>query len=94
MFFGEFQCLPVNDCPAASCDSGILARGIESTSFYSAILVPPVLLYLWLKIIRTYTYDYSRTLTDQSSEMLKATIKKLPKKYCKANQSSLDNSYV
>ena len=40
VFFGEFQCLPVDDCPAASCDSGVLARGSESTSFYSAILVP------------------------------------------------------
>ena len=39
IFFGEFQCLPVDDCPAASCDSGVLARGSESTSFYSAILV-------------------------------------------------------
>ena len=39
IFFGEFQCPPVNDCPAASCDSGVLARGSESTSFYSAILV-------------------------------------------------------
>ena len=40
IFFGEFQCPPVNDCPAASCVSGVLARGSESTSFYSAILVP------------------------------------------------------
>ena len=40
IFFGEFQCLPVDDCPAASCDSGVLARGSESTSFYSTILVP------------------------------------------------------
>ena len=40
IFFGEFQCLPVDDCPAASCDSGVLTRGNESTSFYSAILVP------------------------------------------------------
>ena len=40
IFFGEFQCLPVDDCPAASCDSGVLARGCESTSFCSAILVP------------------------------------------------------
>ena len=38
--FGEFQCLPVDDCPAASCDSGVLARGSESMSFYSAILLP------------------------------------------------------
>ena len=40
-FFGELQCLPVDDCPAASCDYGVLPRGSESTSFYSAILVPP-----------------------------------------------------
>ena len=39
IFFGEFQCLPVDDCPAASCDSVVLIRGSESTSFYSAILV-------------------------------------------------------
>ena len=26
MFFGAFQCLPVNDCPAASYDSGVLAK--------------------------------------------------------------------
>ena len=38
IFFGEFQCLPVDDCPAASCDSGALARVSEHTSFYSAIL--------------------------------------------------------
>ena len=38
IFFGEFQCLPVNDCSAVSCDSGVLGRGSESMSFYSAIL--------------------------------------------------------
>ena len=38
IFFGEFQSLPVNDCSAVSCDSSVLARGSESTSFYSAIL--------------------------------------------------------
>ena len=38
IFFGEFQCLPVDDCSAVSCDSGVLARGSESTSFYSATL--------------------------------------------------------
>ena len=27
IFFGEFQCLPVNDCSAVSCDSGALTRG-------------------------------------------------------------------
>ena len=40
IFFGEFQCLPVDDCLAASCDSGVLAKGSESMSFYSAMLVP------------------------------------------------------
>ena len=38
IFFSEFQCLPVNDCSAVSCDSSALTRGSESTSFYSAIL--------------------------------------------------------
>ena len=37
-FFGEFQCLPVDDCSAVSCDSGVLARGSECTFCYSAIL--------------------------------------------------------
>ena len=38
IFFGEFQCLPVDDCSAVSCDSGALARGSGHTSFHSAIL--------------------------------------------------------
>ena len=38
IFFGEFQCLPIDDCSAVSCDSRVLARGSESTSFHSAIL--------------------------------------------------------
>ena len=38
IFFGEFQCLPVDNCSAVSCDSGVLARGSECTFFYSAIL--------------------------------------------------------
>ena len=38
IFFGEFQCLPVYDCSAVSCDSGAITRGSECTSFYSAIL--------------------------------------------------------
>ena len=40
IFFGKFQCLPVNDCSAVSCDSGVLTWGSESTSFYSTILNP------------------------------------------------------
>ncbi|XP_067592203.1 ADP-ribosylation factor-like protein 9 isoform X2 [Pseudorca crassidens] len=38
IFFGEFQCLPVDDCSAVSCDSSALARRSEHTSFYSTIL--------------------------------------------------------
>ena len=38
IFFGEFRCLPFDDCSAVSCDTGALARGSESMSFYSAIL--------------------------------------------------------
>ena len=38
IFFGEFQCLPVDDCSAVNCDSGALARGSELKFFYSAIL--------------------------------------------------------
>ena len=38
IFFGEFQCLPVDDCSAVSCDFDVLERGSESASFYSAIL--------------------------------------------------------
>ena len=38
IFSGEFQCLPVDDCSAVSCDSGALTRGTERTSFYSTIL--------------------------------------------------------
>ena len=38
IFFGEFQCLPVDDCSAVSCDFSALAGGSECTSFYSAIL--------------------------------------------------------
>ena len=45
--FCEFQCLPVDDCPAASCDSGVLTGGSESMSFYSTILVQgPVPIFL------------------------------------------------
>ena len=39
ILLGEVRCLPVDDCPAAGCDSVALARGSESMSLYSAILV-------------------------------------------------------
>ena len=38
IFFFEFQCLPVDDCSAVSCDYGALTRESEHTSFYSTIL--------------------------------------------------------
>ena len=49
ILLGEVQCLPVDDCPAASCDSGALTGGSESTSFYSAILVNPLGHVSWMK---------------------------------------------
>ena len=30
IFFGEFKCLPVDDCSAVSCDSSALARGMSA----------------------------------------------------------------
>ena len=50
IFLGEFQCLPIDDCPAASCNSGVVTRGSESTSFYSAILVQPPEVYFKAKV--------------------------------------------
>ena len=49
--FGEFQCLPVDDCSAVSCDSSALARGSECTSFYSAILNQSPPFFLSLSIV-------------------------------------------
>ena len=66
MFFGEFQCLPVDDYPAASCDSGVLARGNESTSFYSTVLVPNLSIILNIEfqfhtivVRKDSSYDFS-----------------------------------
>ena len=56
IFFGEFQCLPVDDCSAVSCDSGVLARGIESTSFYSAILNQSPVFFKLVILPLTYAY--------------------------------------
>ena len=58
ILLGKVQGLPVNDCPAASCDSGALARGSESTSFYSAILVN---LTLYILASRTEIFGGDRT---------------------------------
>ena len=45
--FVAFQCLPLNDCSIISCDSDVLARGSESTSFYSTVLnQSPFLLFM------------------------------------------------
>ena len=40
IFFGEFQCLPVDDCSAVSCDSGALARGSLVFLFFIAVYLP------------------------------------------------------
>ena len=58
IFFGEFQCLPVNDCSAVSCDSGVLARGSESMSFYSATLT----LLLTKKFYKLLLYNVNKML--------------------------------
>ena len=61
--FGEFQCLPVNDCPAAICDSGVLARGSESMSFYSTILVQALLYFIFMFLPLKNVYCYIITYT-------------------------------
>ena len=50
ILFGEFQCLPVDDCSAISCDSGALARASEHTSFYSAILNQSLCMVSWYDV--------------------------------------------
>ena len=47
IFFGDLQCLPVDDCWAVSCDSGALTRGSERTFFYSTILNQSPLVNSW-----------------------------------------------
>ena len=59
MFFGEFQCLPVDDCSAVSCDSGVLTRGSERTSFYSSILNQSLLDFLKLSPFHRHTPTWS-----------------------------------
>ena len=65
IFFVEFQCLPVNDCSAVSCDSGALARGSECTSFYSNILnlSPPLIYFLFYFFIFQFLRCFSVVLT-------------------------------
>ena len=48
ILFGEFQCFSVDECPAASCDFGVLTRGSEHTLFYSIILVPSPVHFLFV----------------------------------------------
>ena len=62
--FGEFQCLPVDDCSTVSCDCGDLTRGSEHMSFYSAILtqspIPSFLKwYLALASVAHYFHGFS-----------------------------------
>ena len=58
IFFGEFQCLPVDDCSAASCDPGAFARGSESPSFNSAILNQSLLCRFWEVPTLNYSLDH------------------------------------
>ena len=53
IFFGELQCLPVDDCSAVSCDFGAVTRGSERMSFYSAILVNALFVDILLMVILT-----------------------------------------
>ena len=55
--FGEFQCLPVNDCSAVSCDSDALTRGSPGPNgltgeFYQRFReeLTPILLKVFQKI--------------------------------------------
>ena len=72
IFFGEFQCLPVDDCSAVSCDSGALTRGRECTSFYSAILnlSPWTFKFIWYPIKEIYKIKaiYKITYSTQSKK--------------------------
>ena len=45
--FGEFHCLPVDDCSAVSCESGALTRGSESTSSKTNLLNELKALHFW-----------------------------------------------
>ena len=46
IFFGEFQCLPDDDCSAVGCDSGALARGSLSSARMEVLLDSAVYLLL------------------------------------------------
>ena len=56
IFSGEFQCLPVDNRSAVSCDSGVLARGSESTSFYATIFKDHI-----FQIVTNYCLESSMT---------------------------------
>ena len=58
IIFGEFQCLPVDDCSAVSCDSSALTRRSEHMSLYSAIFnQSPYVVHF--KYIPVYLYNTS-----------------------------------
>ena len=57
-----FWWVPVSSCrwlSAASCDSVVLTRGSESTSFYSAILVPPSNISLLIYFITKFNFWFN-----------------------------------
>ena len=58
IFFGELQCLPVDDHSAVSCDSGVLTRGSEHKSFYSAIMNQSLTLFLFYLISPVFHLFY------------------------------------
>ena len=65
IFFGEFQCLPVDDSSAVSCDSGALAGESEHMSF-SAILNQSPHTFKYQHIL----YSFHIMLKCQSNEMM------------------------
>ena len=66
IFFGEFQCLPIDDCSAFSCDFSALARGSESSpstppSWTNLFFLDFKTVYLLIFFQRTIFWMYSLT---------------------------------
>ena len=70
IFFGEFQCLPVDDCSAVSCDSGALARGSEHMSLHH---LEPVSTKL-LELRKTLVFSNSFYPSDEKDEQVFKTL--------------------
>ena len=50
ILFGEFQCLPVDDCPAASCDSGVSQEGVRAHPSTPPSWFRAIIWYSWVII--------------------------------------------